>query len=757
MKNAPVLSNYAKDKIHYTPRPHDDFADTKQYNIKEILQLIRRKLWVIIIPLLIIIPIVVWGILHQEPTYKVTTTILIEEINTKAFPINGAFSQDSSLPTELELIKNPSLIEKLIEYTQSNGWGNTSQGGEETLDIDRANAEVNNEAEKELWDIAIEYLSEKFASIKALAASKIAKIMGEENLGVLDDKDVYQYQLVQQFIDSLKIKHVEGTKLVEITLLGMDPDLITYQLNTLVQFYIQSNFAKRLDETKKTVEWLKKESDRLRNNVIASEIALQDFRINNRFVDSDKKNVDVDLKVYDDTSLSYSEARRRRIFLKNQIDQLTGKSLFEIKEEDINNVAEVINTQIMRRLADQYVESRIEHDKLSKIYKKHHPKIITINVRIKNIKQKIVEILRSTYASLLKNESSLKGEVSNIKDDILNNQASTVQFDGLKRELEVNKNLYIDTLKKLREPSLAEAIETGNVKVVRRASVPIFPVPSGKLYKILASIFVGFGLGVSIVFVMEYFDKSFKKGEEVESYLQIPFLGLIPSYTSNTRKSQGPVLLQEPMSLGSEAYRALRTRLRASASGQLKTMLVTSALPSEGKSTTSANMGIAFARLGLSVLLVDIDLRRPSLHHHFRITNSKGLATVLDEGGDWQPYLQDTSVANLKILPTGLIRHSPSDLLSLGLTQRLIDEFKQAFDLIIFDGPIVLSIPDVEIIAPWMDGVVMVHSPARSDRDIVSEATKILERTGAPLLGLLFNNVNQKNFYPIQWPYGYAS
>jgi Mrp family chromosome partitioning ATPase len=145
------------------------------------------------------------------------------------------------------------------------------------------------------------------------------------------------------------------------------------------------------------------------------------------------------------------------------------------------------------------------------------------------------------------------------------------------------------------------------------------------------------------------------------------------------------------------------------------------------------------------------------LHRHFWISNSEGLATALLDGGDWQGFLQDTPVANLKILPTGFNTHNPADLLSLRSTQKLIDEFKQAFDLIIFDGPIVLSIPDVEIVAPWMDGVVMVHYPDRCDKPSVLNAKMLLERVNSTMLGVVFNNIrrqDQKYYHQQRTYYG---
>jgi capsular exopolysaccharide synthesis family protein len=267
--------------------------------------------------------------------------------------------------------------------------------------------------------------------------------------------------------------------------------------------------------------------------------------------------------------------------------------------------------------------------------------------------------------------------------------------------------------------------------------------------KMMSGLLLAGCLGVGFAFIREYFDNRFKEADEVESFLQITFLGLVPKYPQGSGRAYEPVSLRDPGSVAAEAYRIVRTRIQAAAP-RMKTLLVTSALPSEGKSTTTANLGIAFARLGLNVLLVDIDMRRPSLHRHFWISKSEGLATALTDGGNWRDYVQDTVISNLKILPTGFNTTNPSDLLSLPSTTELLSQLKDAFDLVIFDSPIVLSIPDVEIIAPWMDNVVLVHYPERCDKPSVLNAKMLVERVAPNILGVLFNNIrrqDQKYYY----------
>jgi capsular exopolysaccharide synthesis family protein len=305
----------------------------------------------------------------------------------------------------------------------------------------------------------------------------------------------------------------------------------------------------------------------------------------------------------------------------------------------------------------------------------------------------------------------------------------------------------------LAETTLTEALETNNIKLVDLASVPKYPLPSGSRKKILLGGVASLVLGVGLAFFMESLDKRFKSVDEAERYLGVPFLGVVPSHKAGRNK---PIALYNPGATASEAYRTLRTWIRLSSQNSVKALLITSANLGEGKSHTAANLGISFAQLGQTVLLVDADLRRPMLHHIFNVTNSKGLIDILAGGVEWQSVLQDTAMENLKVLSTGGRPHNPAELLSTMRMQNLLGSLKGTFDILIVDAPITLSIPDVAILVPEMDAVLLVHCPVKGGREAVLETKKILDRAGANLLGIIFNNVRpkmQKCYYHSQKPY----
>ncbi len=382
-----------------------------------------------------------------------------------------------------------------------------------------------------------------------------------------------------------------------------------------------------------------------------------------------------------------------------------------------------------------YTELHSQLENLASIYKAEHLKIVTLRARLAEIKNSIIKSLRNEQQALLEKETRLAKELTLQKDGIMKQAGDAEEYGELRSEFAINQTMHLDLLKKIKEFSLIEASGASNVRILRPAAVPLYPVPTGKLFKILTSLIIGGGIGVGFALLKEYLDPNFKKGEEVERYLRIPFLGVIPRHDESRHEADEDGAV-------SEAYQTLRTRIQLSPPTPVKTLLVTSAVPAEGKTTTAVNLGRSFAQLGHRVLLVDVDLRHPSLHRSFHLPQEGGLTDILSGRTVWGQVVHTTPLPNLRVLRAGTTDAQAARLLHTERMHDLIEQLRAAFDLVIFDAPIVLGIPDVEILASRMDGVLLVHDPARANKEVTLEATKILGRARAPLLGMIFNNVN---------------
>jgi capsular exopolysaccharide synthesis family protein len=373
--------------------------------------------------------------------------------------------------------------------------------------------------------------------------------------------------------------------------------------------------------------------------------------------------------------------------------------------------------------------------------------------------QRIIDKLRTEYTLILANESTLKEEYDNLNKNFYSISPRRIEYEALRRESQNNLELYIEASKRLREVSLTRGLITNNVKIVEKAEPPLYPMPSGKVKTILLGIFMGLSVGAGLALTREKLDKRFKSAVEVETYLNVPFLGVIPYYPLGRHKRRHPIMVHASDSIAADAYRMLRRRIQLS-SLEIKTLLVTSTVAGEGKSTSAANIGVAFARVGMRVVIVDADLRRPSLHHSFGLSNEVGLTDVLMQGTDeWKTLLRTTEVENLLLLPAGRMPFNPSDLFSLKSMRTLIEDLKSTYDLVIFDSPMVLNLPDTETLGSEMDGILLVHYPKIGNKDTTFIAKQFLERAGAKIVGVVFNNVTNKElkYYPYHTYYTYAS
>ena len=329
----------------------------------------------------------------------------------------------------------------------------------------------------------------------------------------------------------------------------------------------------------------------------------------------------------------------------------------------------------------------------------------------------------------------------------------------LERNRTVSENVYILMRTKYEEIRIAEAGQIGNVTIVDTALPGGLIKPSRKRNLAIGFI-VGLALGIGTVFLREYLDTSLSSPEQIEA-LGVSILGVIPRirrvssapYSARTGMSTSLITHFAPRDPVSEAYRDLRTGLRfGRADRQMKSILVTSAGPREGKSTTSANLAVAFAQAGQRSLLVDADLRRPVIHNLFGVEREPGLSEAVAAVTPLEKCIHSTKVENLSVIPCGFIPHNPSELLGSARLRDLIAELSRDWDIIIFDSPPVAVVTDALLLSPEFDGTLMVVGAKLGNRRVVQTALTKLARSSAFVVGAVLNGFDPLKMYT---SYGY--
>jgi capsular exopolysaccharide synthesis family protein len=355
-----------------------------------------------------------------------------------------------------------------------------------------------------------------------------------------------------------------------------------------------------------------------------------------------------------------------------------------------------------------------------------------------------------------------------------------IALGAIRQELETNKQILNTLLQRQRELQITGGDRPNNVSVATTARVPGAPIGPQRTRNIFLALILSLAAGVGLAFLLDYLDDTLKSVTDIDRYIHLPALAVIPALRSESRlrlkvmggagaAAEGPdkestalALIGDVRSPVAEAYRHLRTSLLLSSAGQPpKTILVTSSQASEGKTTTAVNTAIMLAHTGAEVLVVDCDLRRPRLHSHFKVPNVRGITNYLSGETDLDELLQTfEQLPNLKIMTSGPVPPNPAELLGSNEMRKLLSELGERFTHVIIDSPPAISFTDASILSTMVDGVMLVVHSGRSSRAVVRRAKQQLMDVGANIFGVVLNNVkleSQEFYYASYYASYYTS
>lgn len=408
-----------------------------------------------------------------------------------------------------------------------------------------------------------------------------------------------------------------------------------------------------------------------------------------------------------------------------------------------------------------------------------NPDVIAINSRINSTSSKLMSAVRSQIQSLDARIASMDNLRRASSSQIAAAPAAETQEGQLEQQVQ-NVQKMADALQsELQLAKMAEAVEAGQVEIVDLAALPGGPIPSGSPRKVALGIVIGLLLGVGLAVVVDGMNTSIRRRADIERVLQVPGLAVIPRLvqgrsadrkiplalpgrSGNGKKTKGRnpdlVTVADVRSASAEAYRTLRTNLIFSQSVQaLRTIVVTSASPGEGKTTTAANLAVSFAQYGMRVLLVDCDLRRARLHKVFDIGREPGITEMVLGREEPEAVTRETDVTGLYVIPSGVLPPNPSELLGGERMKKCLAALSEAFDLIILDTPPLLAASDAAILATLSDGVVMVLRAGATEGEAAQQALQQLDAVGARVVGAVLNDPDAKvPMYSGYYHYEYA-
>jgi len=568
-----------------------------------------------------------------------------------------------------------------------------------------------------------------------------------------------QSSLIRAFKNHLHVELLNESRLVEVSFESVDPGLAAAVANALVKDYVESNFQSKYETTRQATAWMEQQLNELKAKVEKSQQALVDYERGNSIADvGDKENVVRERLAQLSTDLTAA-----------QVELANKQSLYDSMQSNKAEAAILADDALLAQLDSKSAELHTEYAASTSHYGPNHYKVKELHNQINEVdaligqeRKRVIDRIGSDYRTSVRREQLLSQQVAQQKKEVEKLNQLLIQYTLLKGEFETNQQLYNELLKRLKEATVSVSLRASNVRMADEALVPTTPIHPNKRADVAAGLLVGLILGVTLAFVQAGLDRTIKTAEDIEAGIAVPTLAVIPRGTKSRRRYGGYFaersqkaagngnlalsILHAPGSEMAESFRVLRTSILLSGAPRSpQVLLVTSAQPSEGKTFASVNLALALAQRGSRVLLIDGDMRRPSVLKTLGLpdSNGHGLSSVLTGAHDVEQVLQVFAESpSLWVLPPGPIPANPAELLSSHPMDALMRELRQRFEHIVLDSPPLLLVTDGTLLANLADGVILVVESGTTSRGALHRVRRILDRAGANTLGAVLNKLD---------------
>jgi polysaccharide biosynthesis transport protein len=590
---------------------------------------------------------------------------------------------------------------------------------------------------------------------KVLTLAKIAPAAPVEVPKV--DETADESALVSAFIGRVNVEPVRGSHLVDVTFLSEEPKFAAEAVNALIDEYVNQNLELKLQSTQGMLDWLDKELENQQKRVEESERALAEYREKENALSlDDKQNIIVSrLNQLNDAVTRARTERVQKESLYNQVKAISAGTAPDA-------IPAIATNPTVATAKAKLSELQRDKAKLLERYAEKHPQVINVNAALQDAQRQVdfeivraVQSVKNEYETAVLQEQTLSRNLEGAKSEAQDLNRKGIGYGVMEREAKSNREVYQSLLTREKELRVSANSRTNNVRVVDRAETPRGPISASGRRTLMMSMFIGLVLAVGVALGLDYMNDTIKTPEDVTRRLKLPFLGLVPA----VRGDKHPLLASShvPHDFG-ESFRSLRTSLLSKYQGDAtKILIVTSAQPLEGKTTTAANIAMALAYGGSRVLLIDADMRRPGLHRPLRLTNERGLSQVLTGQARVRDVIQRTVDPNLLAITAGRSPLNPSELLSSERMKTLLTNLAHGpFNWIIIDTPPVLAVTDAVILAPLVSGVTFVVGAEMTRRRLAERAIETVMQAHPRFAAVVLNKVNfAKNKYYYSRYYGH--
>jgi exopolysaccharide transport family protein len=725
--------------------------DEQQIDIRNYLQVMMKRRWTIISVFTIIFVSVFIYTLTATPIYQSSVRLVIEKENPNVVSIQEVMSVDASTTdyyiTQYKIIESRTIAREVIK---------------------RLNLEDSEEFNPKPQKTVLSNIKKSIKGIKESIQNTIFSMFRTGKKAEQFETDDSDAQLVSAFLGRINVSPIRNSRLVDLHFIARDPQLSALAVNTLADVYIEKKLETKLKAVKNAVLWLHERVDEERQKVETAERKLLEYKEKKGiFTDFSSDVEKITAQKLAKLNAQVIDAEAHRVEAETRYKQ----ALALKKNPDmLDSIPEVLRNDLIREIKQMEVNLYKRISELSKKYGKNHPKMIAVQSEIDSLNrrkhkeiQRVINSLRNEYQVALAKEKTLLQALSKQKKESMELNQKSIQYGVLQREAESARHMYELLIRRFKETSLTEDMKTGNVRIVDPAEVPKFPIRPRKKLNIFLGIVFGLFIGIAMAFTFEFLDNTLKNPEDIRNYLNIPYLGPVPTFDIERENIDMPELITQysPKSTASESYRGIRTSLLfSSADRPPKIILVTSAGPSEGKTLTSTNLAITMAQAGSRVVIVDCDMRKPKVHKMFGIGRDKGMSSVL-VSNELESMIDEvithSPIPNLDVIPCGPIPPNPSEIIGSQKMSRIMEKLQEKYDRIIVDSPPITAVTDSTVLAKFVDGVMLVVHAGVTPRQVVKTGLEQIQGVDANVLGAVLNDVDtgKESYYYYQYYYYY--
>jgi capsular exopolysaccharide synthesis family protein len=700
-----------------------------------LLRMIKRRKWLLIFTMAVIPLLAFVATSNTTPLYTASTDVLLEPQQLEIADIESILTQAAPsgevVASQIEVLSSRALGAQVIERLQLYTLPEFNPALRPPSAVDRVIGFASDLVRRAWFAVA--------------GGNEQGAAEAAEDAVAEPDLEVDQAAVLGEYLSALNVEVRNNSRVLEIAFTSADPELAARVVNTLVEIYLVSQLEAKFDALKRASSWLNERLSSLRDQAVESEEAVENYRAAAGLTQGVQASI-----VAEQMSKLNAELGEARFALSTSQARLDQVRAAVGSPEQLASLPEVLNNPVMQRLVQEEVLLRQRVAELSTRVGERHPDLVNARAQVASLSRQVAaevqRVIRSIEPGVAADRAkveALERQLGELRENAVIYNAAEAKLRSLQREADTNQGLLQTFLERAKETTDRFELESADARLLANAIVPTWP--SHPKTKIIIAVAVAFGLmlGLLLIYLAELLDQTFRSGDDIESVLGLPCLSIIPKL----RPSVSPYdsVLNHPMSAFAEAFRSLRATLWIGGEevrSTCKSVAIMSSRPGEGKTVAAISLARVAAAAGERVILIDCDVRQPSVGKALKAAPDVGLVDVLTGKAALDQALRRDTGSSMDYLVIGTKTPNSAQLLMSGAMASLVQSLRAEYDLVILDAPPILAMSDSRILATIVDAVVYCVLWRETSRSAVTSGVRILRSVGANVIGAVLTQVN---------------